>query len=125
METPTPTPKLKVGTSFSKRDLIIGLIAGAIMVGFILFAIGSMHDRTGTHGVRGIIKEKEFIERPEQRITVGRDGIHIREREGDYLLHVWVESEEKMYYVQVNRFIYESKEVGQPYYFSRPPRMPD
>lgn len=116
------SPSLKVGSNFQTKDILIGVVIGAVFIGFILYAIFGLHERTGAHGVRGIIKEKEFIERPEERITIGRDGIHVREREGDFIFHVYVESEDKMYYVRVNRFYYESKEVGEPFYFARTPR---
>lgn len=102
------------------RDALIASIAGLLVLGFIVYGIMTM-GRVPSSMVTGTVVEKVFTSAPEQQITFGSKGLKSKEIEGEYLLKVRVEKENRTFEVPVEKPIYESKRVGDPLTFLRPP----
>lgn len=109
----------------SKKELILGLLGGALLLGAIVF--GFMHsskDLVG-QGLTGKITAKHFTPRaPETEITVGKGGLKQRQVDGDYRFEVFVESENKFYTVWVDKTVYDAQKEGDLFYFMRPAPEP-
>jgi hypothetical protein len=110
-----PSPRL--------RDAAIASAAGAAVLAFILFAIfyfSRQADSTG--GLTGTIIAKSFVPRPETQITFGQGGLSSRAIAGEYIFRVRVPAEGgRIYRVSVSAATYGNHEVGETFYFLRPP----
>ena len=105
-----------------RRDLLIAVGAGLVVLAFVLYAIFALgRQATASGGVEGIIVAREFVAQPETQVTVGKGGVSSRQLAGEYILRVCVPSEEnKIYRVYVDRTVYEARREGERYYFVRP-----
>jgi hypothetical protein len=112
------------GTRF--RDAAIASLAGAAVLAFVLYAIfyfSRQADSTG--GLNGTIIARSFLPRPETQITFGQAGLSSRAIAGEYIFRVRVPAENgRVYRVSVNAGTYGSHEVGDRFYFLRPPVAP-
>ena len=120
---PSPPPvnrRVVPGTKW--RDTLIALAAGAVVLGFVLYAVFSLgRQANSTGGVDGIIVGKDFVPRPETQITVGQGGVRRRRSAGDYILRVRVPSEhDRVYRVAVDPAVYDGHREGDHFYFLRP-----
>jgi hypothetical protein len=115
-------PKIVVvGTT--RRDVLIGVSAGIVLIAGLLFGFFQMsHDVVG-NGLTGVILSKTFTPLPEEQITIGKHGVHERRVEGEYVFVVHVEAENKDYTVWIDKQVYDSRQVGDRFYFLRPPRQ--
>jgi hypothetical protein len=109
------------------RDAAIASAAGVAMLAFILYAIfyfSRQADATG--GLSGTIIAKSFLPRPETQITFGQGGLSSRAIAGEYVFRLRVPAEGgRAYRVSVSAATYGSHEVGETFYFLRPPVAPD
>lgn len=112
-----PKPPLVI-PSTSRRDLLIGVGAGLAVLAFILFAVMNMGGSVTGNSITGTITAKEFTPAPEDQVTIGKGGVQTRHLDGEYLFKV--KAGEKTYNVWVDKRIYDSKRVGDPFVFPRP-----
>src|SRR5215210_7751609 len=99
-------PQPIVVPSTTKRDVIVGIVAGLLVLGFVAYAF--LHTSRGVAGktLTGTITAKHFKPLPETetQITIGKGGVREREVEGEYTFEVRVESENgKLYTVWVDK----------------------
>lgn len=102
----------------------MGLVVGAAVLGFVLFAIFSFNKEVGGLAKPGHIIEKLFIPEPETQITVGYVGqgpnaneriLEKTEIAGKYILRVKLDSNGEIYNVYVDPKTYAKYNVGQSY----------
>jgi hypothetical protein len=105
------------------RDTLIAVGAGMAVLAFVLYAIfyfSRQADSTG--GVAGTIIAKTFVPQPETQITFGQGGLSSRAIAGEYSFRVRVARENgRVYRVTVDAGTYGSHQVGDTFYFIRPP----
>ena len=108
------------------RDTLIAVAGGLAVLAFVLYAIfyfSRQADSAG--GVEGTIIAKAFVPRPETQITFGQGGLSSREIAGEYSFRVRVPREGgRVYRVGVNSGTYGSYNVGDTFFFLRPPATP-
>jgi hypothetical protein len=108
----------------TKRDALVAVGAGLLMLAFIFYGIvhfAHLSSRAKANILTGTIVEKQFKQAPEQQITVGHKGLKSEETDGEYLLGVRVDSEAgRTFDVPVEKDVYEGKKVGDPLTFLRP-----
>ncbi len=107
--------------TYNRRDILLGTVAAIAMVGFIIYGVLAMYDRTENQGFHGIVSQKDFLPAAETQITVGTGGVTARDLKGQYRLTVHVESRETDYFVWVDEPAFQRYEVGDRYFFIRPP----
>lgn len=116
-----------VAPNTSRRDTIIAVLCGALLLGAILFAINYLHDQQGlpsTNELRGTIVAKHDAGEREQEISVlhkGRRGLQSEETDSGYSFTIRVEKEQRTYEVPVNEGLYRSRKIGEQQSFMRPP----
>jgi outer membrane lipoprotein SlyB len=115
----TPPKKAPLVVKSGKRDLVIGLIAGALILGFLLWGIGSMSGRVADKWITGTITAKHFTPQTEQQITIGKGGMDERKIDGEYTFEIIADG--KNYTVWVDKSVYDSRKVGESFRFLRPP----
>ena len=117
-----PGPRVVIARS-SRKEILLGVVAGLVVICLVLFAILNMNREVVGKGIVGRITEKNFTpEEPSTEITLGREGVRARQVDGIYTFVVWVENEKKYYTIWVDKELYNTKKVGDTYYFLRPPR---
>ena len=106
-----------------RRDLAIAIGAGLTVLAFILFAVYDFSRQANTTGgVEGIIMAKTFTPLPETQITFGRNGLSSRELAGEYRFQLRGPApERRIYTLIVDPQTYNSRQVGDPFYFVAPP----
>ncbi len=121
---PPPQPKDGKSTPAARRsfkttdtrDFIVSLIAGLLAMGAVIFAITNLFDRSEPRGAAGVIVGKEIVPRSETQFSVGVGGLKKREIEGQYLLKVRTDIEERVYLVYVRKEVFDRVQIGDPYY---------
>ncbi|MEP6669967.1 MAG: hypothetical protein ABJF10_12485 [Chthoniobacter sp.] len=108
--------------STGRRDALIAIIAGLLILAFM--AYGMMHMAAPVTGnkLTGTILEKTFTPQKERQVSF--NGGHIegtKEIAGEFLFKVRVEDQKRTYEVPVEQPVYESKKVGDQMTFLRPP----
>jgi hypothetical protein len=120
---PAPPQPARVVVRTSRRELLVGLLVGAALLALVLLAVLNMGGKVAGRGLTGRITEKHFTpEEPSTEITIGKGGVRQREVDGTYTFVVWVEAEKKVYTVWVDKSVYQTRKVGEDFYFLRPPR---
>jgi hypothetical protein len=115
----TPPKKKPFVVKSRKKDLVIGIVAGALILGFVLWAIGSMGNRVADKWITGTVTAKHFTPQPEQQITIGKGGVDDRKIDGEYTFEIVADG--KNYTVWVDKSVYNSRNVGESFRFQRPP----
>jgi len=110
--------------STTVRDAIIAAVAGLLVLAFIIY--GFFHFATASSRAKaatatGTIIEKVFTPAPEEQISVGRKGLKAKAIEGEFVLKVRVEEENREFEVPVEKKVFEAKKVGDSLSFLRPP----
>ncbi len=103
------------------RDAIIAIACGALVLGFLVYGIFTMSAAGKKNTLTGMVISKQFIPAPEEQISVGKKGLKAERIEGEYLLEVRVDEDNRTYQVPVRKEIYEAREVGDSQSFLRPP----
>ncbi|MDB6155326.1 MAG: hypothetical protein JWL90_3779 [Chthoniobacteraceae bacterium] len=109
--------------STTKRDAFIAAVCGLLVLGFIIYGIGSMMSQSKqarSTTLTGVILEKRFTAAPEQQISVGGKGLRIKEIEGEYVLKVRAGVDDRVFEVPVQKNMYELKSVGDTLTFRKP-----
>lgn len=119
MSTPPRKSPLVVPAA-SRRELIIAIIAGVILAGFIIFGIIRMGGEAAGLYLSGEITEKHFEPLPETRISLGSAGLVKENLAGDYTFNVRVPGD-KDYTVWVDKPTFDAQKVGNTFRFPRPP----
>ena len=113
------SPSRRVVPDTRVRDTLIAVGVGAAILGLIVYAVLSFSAQSSATGqVEGIIVSKTFVSQPEERITVGRDGLNTRHIDGEYSFQVRVPREgDRVYKVLVNKTDYETRWEGERFLF--------
>jgi hypothetical protein len=115
-------PSPFVVPSTGRRDALIAIVVGLFVLVFIIYGVSQMAKPVTGNKLTGTVLEKHFTPQKEQQISF--NGRHIegtKETDGEYLLKVRVESQNRTYEVPVEKPIYDSKQVGDSLTFLRPP----
>jgi hypothetical protein len=102
------------------RDAVIAVLSAVLALGLLAYAIATLGQRP-TPVLTGVILEKELTPGPEQQISFGKKGLKAEPMEGEYVLKVRVEKENRVFEVPVEKVTYEGKKVGDSLTFLRPP----
>lgn len=104
--------------STARRDFWIGLSIGVAVLAVILFAV--LHLSNGVTGstLTGRVVDKHFTPQKEERFTIGKGGLSARQSDGEYVLECVAKG--RAYLITVDKETYESKKVGDTFFFSRP-----
>ena len=119
----TPNPRAAV-PSTSKRDTIIAVLAGLLVLALIVMGMSMLNKSTAlqqSNQLSGVIVAKNDAGQVEKEISVGRGGLKAKEVDSGYSFDIRVEKENRTYTVPVNRDLFESKKVGDEQSFIRPP----
>jgi hypothetical protein len=117
----SPDPRVVVPNT-SVRDAILAIVAGLLVLAFVLYGIFTMAKPGTGNRLTGVVVAKHFTPQPEQQITFsGRKLEGAKEIDGEYLLEVRVEEEKRTFQVPVEKPLYESRKVGDSLTFVRPP----
>jgi hypothetical protein len=104
--------------STARRDLWIGLAAGAVFLALILLAVMNMANGISGSTLNGKIVEKHFTPLQEERVTLGKGGLSTRQSDGEYVLECVAKG--RAYLVTVDKETYQAKKVGDTFLFARP-----
>ena len=115
-----PAPRVIIAST-TKRDAFIAIIAGLLVLAFVGYGILQMSRPVAGNKLTGVVVEKTFTPQKEQMIDFsGRKIERTREIDGEYVLKVRVEAENRVYEVPVEKPVYESKKEGDAMSFLRP-----
>lgn len=122
--TPNPSEGKKplVIETVSSRERIIAILIGLACLLVVLFAVSKLGNRLASNTLTGTIIAKSFTPLKEEQITLGRQGVKARAKDGDYEFRVNVQGRE--YIVPVYKETYKSKKEGDTFTFARPPSTP-
>lgn len=120
---PPPKKTPLVIPTFRRRELIIAIIAGIFLAGFILFGISRMGSEASGRFLTGEITEKHFEPLPETQISLGSAGLIKENIAGDYTFNVRVPGD-RDYTVWVDKVTYDGRSTGDNFRFPRPPAEP-
>ena len=113
-------PRIVIAST-TKRDAFIAIIAGLLVLVFLGYGIMQMSRPVTGNKLTGVVVEKTFTPQKEQMIDFsGRKIERTREIDGEYVLKVRVEAENRVYEVPVEKPVYESKKEGDAMSFLRP-----
>ncbi|MGV3532955.1 MAG: hypothetical protein ACO1QR_11335 [Chthoniobacteraceae bacterium] len=119
----TPNPRT-VAPNTSKRDTIIAVVAGLLVLALIVLGMSMLNKSTAlqqSNQLTGEIVAKNDAGQVEKEISVGRKGLKSKEVDSGFSFDIRVEKENRTYTVPVNRELFESKKVGDTQSFIRPP----
>ena len=115
-----PAPRIVIAST-TKRDAFIAIIAGLLVLVFLGYGIMQMSRPVTGNKLTGVVVGKTFTPQKEQMIDFsGRKIERTREIDGEYVLKVRVEAENRVYEVPVEKPVYESKKEGDAMSFLRP-----
>ena len=116
-----PVPPRVVLPSTTKRDALIAIIAGLLVLVFVGYGIMQMAKPVQGNTLTGVIVGKEFTPMKERQITFsGKQLKSARVIDGEYVLKVRVMPESRVYDVPVEKAQYEAKKEGDAMTFLRP-----
>ena len=108
--------------STGRRDALIAIVAGLIVLAFIGYGVLHMAQPVTGNKLTGTVIEKIFTPQKERQISFS--GRHIegaKEIAGEFILKVRVDEQKRTYEVPVEQELYQSKNVGDTLTFLRPP----
>lgn len=118
-----PVPPRVVLPSTTKRDALIAVVAGVLVLGLVIFGIMEMAKPAppSPNLLTGVVVGKQFTPLKERQITFsGKKLKGVREIDGEYVLKVRVPPENRVYDVPVEKPQYEAKKEGDTLTFLRP-----
>ena len=115
-----PAPRVVIKSTVL-RDSIVGGTCAVGILAVLLFAIAHVSETPKGNTLTGKIVAKHFTPAPEEQISYGKKGLHTKTIDGEYLCEVRVESENRTFEVPVDKFTYQTKEVGDSLTFLKPP----
>jgi hypothetical protein len=116
-----PGPRVVV-PSTSRRDTIIAVVVGAVLLAFVGWGLMTMSQpHVSANTLVGVVVEKQFTPQREQQVSFsGRKLEGTKTIEGEFVLKVRVEKENRTYDVPVEKWVYEGKQKGDKLEFVRP-----
>ena len=121
MSANTPPRKPFVVKSTTARDVTIAVIAGSVLLAFVLFGIMHMSQDVAGHALlTGKIVSKHFEPRREEQLTLGKGGLDEKNLDGVYTMDVRT-PDGRTYTVFVEKPVYESHQTGGDLTFLPPP----
>ena len=119
-----PGPRVIV-SCVSRRDIIIGVLVGIAVIGFIVFAVFFSGGYKERNKLDGIVRGHNAPGLRETQMTMGLEKIArkpVTEKTIDtgYSLKVWVESEKREYEVMVSKEDWDKTKDGDTLSFMRP-----
>ena len=117
-----PEPRLVLPNT-SRRDTLIALVIGAAVLLFVGLGIVKMSEpHSSANTLVGVVVGKQFTPQKEEQVSFsGRRLEGAKQIDGEYLLKVRVENENRTYDVPVEKPTYEMKNNGDRIEFVRPP----
>ena len=116
-----PNPPRVVIASTTKREALVAVLAGLLVLAFVGYGVWHMAQPVAGNKLTGVIVEKVFTAQRERMIDFnGRKIERAREIDGEYLLKIRVEAENRIYEVPVEKPVYQSKKSGDSMTFMRP-----
>lgn len=122
----TPPPRGEsrgpvVVATTGKREAVIALVLGLIILAVLGYGVMHMAAPVEGNKLTGVVLEKTFTPQKEQQVSfTGRKIEGTKEVDGEYVLKVRVNSQNRTYEVPVEKPLYESKQVGDSITFLRP-----
>lgn len=114
-------PPRYVAPSTAKRDALIAVAAGLLVLAFVVIGIMQMGKSTRGNQLTGVIVGKEFTPLKERQVEFsGRQLKAAREIDREYVLKVQVSKASRVYEVPVEKDEYLAKKVGDQMTFMRP-----
>jgi hypothetical protein len=122
MKPDAPAPKIVLPNT-KRRDTLIAIVAGLLILSFVGYGIVWMSKPHESQNIlAGVIVEKQFTPRKEEQISFSGKRIEgVKQIDGDYVLKVRVEKEDRTYDVPVEKPVYQNRKVGDKMEFVRPP----
>lgn len=116
-----PGPRIVLPNT-TRRHTIIAILVGAIILTFVGFGIMTMSTpHTSANTLVGVVVAKQFTPQKEQQVSFsGRKLEGTKQIDGEYVLKVRVEKENRTYEVPVEKWVYEGKQEGDKLEFVRP-----
>jgi hypothetical protein len=116
-----PTHKPFVVKRTTGRDVAIGVGAGVVLLGFLIWGILHMSQGVTGHSLMtGTIMAKHFQPQQEEQVTIGQGGLDQKHIDGIYTMDVRT-GDGRSYTVFVEKGVYESHDVGDELSFLPPP----
>ena len=116
-----PPASRVVIASTTKREALIAVLAGLLVLAFVGYGIFQMARPVAGNTLTGVVVGKVFTPQREQIIDFsGRKIERAREIDGEYVLKVRVEKGGRVYEVPVEKPVYEGKKEGDSITFLRP-----
>ena len=115
------SPKVVVPT-MTRRDALIAIVAGLLILSFVGYGVLSMAKPHESRNILvGVVVEKQFTPQKEEQVSFsGRRIEGVKQIDGEYVLKVRVEKENRAYDVPVEKPVYQSRKVGDKLEFVRP-----
>lgn len=124
MTSPQIPPSRYVVPDTKKRDTIIALLAGSVVLAVVLIGLYLLNQQPGqpsANQLTGTIIAKHAKGEKEQEIRVGRKGLASQETDSGYSFDIQVEKDGRTYEVPVTKQMFDTKKVGDQQSFIRPP----
>ncbi len=121
-EPPEP-PKRLVVPAVSRSETIIAILCGLAAFAFIVYAVlhmDSAQQKASGNTLTGKVVAHQFTPQKEEQISFGRGGLKGKHLEGDYVLKVYVKSENRTFQVPVDPNTYDAVRDGANFSFLRP-----
>ena len=116
-----PVPPRLVLPSTTKREALVAIVAGLLVLAFVIYGIMQMAKPVQGNQLTGVIVGREFTPMKERQITFsGKQLKSAREIDGEYVLKVRVVAGNRVYDVPVEKAQYEAKKEGDAMTFLRP-----
>ncbi len=117
-----PTPRV-VLPSTSRRDTLIAIAVGVLLLIAVGYGVMSMSKPHASDNILiGVVVEKQFTPQKEEQVSFsGRKLEGTKQIDGEYVLKVRVEKENRTYDVPVEKPVYHGKQKGDKMEFVRPP----
>jgi len=114
-------PPRYVVPSTTKREALVAVIAGLLVLAFVIYGIIQMGKPARGNQLTGVIVGKEFTPQKERQIVFsGRQLKAAREIDGEYVFKVRVGQEKRVYDVPVEKDEYLARKEGDTMSFMRP-----
>jgi hypothetical protein len=116
-----PAPRVVIQDT-RRRDTLIAIVVGALLLAGVVFGMMSMSKpHVSANILVGTVVGKQFTPQREEQVSFsGRKLQGTKQIDGEYVLKVRVEKENRIYDVPVEKPTYELKAEGDKLEFVRP-----